>query len=286
VTGSTQQQDAFGLRIDDSIVAASDANRDLEAQLFRRYGRWFTVNCGPQSVIVLPRDTHFSCSATLPGTRITAIDAVAGGFGFGVDASRVSALQPREDTTFGRYLSHPGTPVVPGPVLARYVHDSAFTELHGELIGSRLVGAATCPPRVALADSSPHVFCTVRIDGAPVRYEIWHDFHGVNVENARAGVDTGRVRQYAQRYVDLQMAANGRTEHVAVSCGRDRIVFVDPGTTLPCTLTLSGYTMPLNALVADADGHVQLMVPGPQRQIVNTSDLTRAVVEAIRDLVP
>ncbi len=244
-----------------ALLVLDETEKRLSAQLLETYGIRAAVRCGEPRVRVVAVKTELGCTTALTSRRPVRLAVTVwdrdGDAGFwplpGVPALATTALGP-----YLRAHADGRPAVVPGPVLARLVHAQARALLDGDIERLRLLGAASCPARADFTGSR-HVVCTVRVGGKPLRRDMWMNNGWIDT-SAPVVVDVAQVRAMAARFFQDDLAATGLT-FAAIDCGPDRIVIVEPGSALPCTVSKAGQSVPLSVTVTDHSGRVRFGDP-------------------------
>jgi hypothetical protein len=116
------------------------------------------------------------------------------------------------------------------------------------------VGAAHCPPRVALREGT-HASCTVAVANMKLRYDV-HFEKGLGL---RADLDSSvavipALREFALRYFQRRRLDAHIPYRVDVNCGPVATVVVEPGSTLRCRADVGGEPFSFAFRILDAEG--------------------------------
>jgi hypothetical protein len=220
------------------------------------YGERFAVRCPGAAVRVVRRATRVSCGVEAPDvTRRELIVAPYGDRGT-VRFEELAGVTTRQARILGAAVAaqREGSVAVAGPALERYLRGSAAGLDRGEVGHRGLVGAAHCPPRVALHEGT-HARCSVAVADVTLRYDV-HFEKGLGL---RTDLDTSvavvpALREFALRYFQRRRLEAHVPHKVDVNCGTVAAVVEEPGSTLRCHAEVGGAPFYFAFRFLDAEG--------------------------------
>ena len=123
------------------------------------------------------------------------------------------------------------------------------------------VGEATCPGGAPTGDPGAAVVCTVQVEGVEVPFTVTLLGAGAEIEGAQRSYEF----RPAKPMVDVAgLASRIRTEAatqlgvpadgLAVECGAAKVLVLEVGGTIPCTVRQGSTTRRLQATVSDVNG--------------------------------
>ncbi|HTJ26411.1 MAG TPA: hypothetical protein VMA36_09605 [Candidatus Limnocylindria bacterium] len=239
--------DGFRVRPEDVVVERAAAEDAIRAEARYEYAAQLDAQCDGAPVQAVQSGAPLHCAVSGPGLRRHPVVVTALRSGdVEVDAFRIPELRTIYAMTVGPYLrahASGARTIVPGTVLARYVRMSSRSLLDGEIEERGVLGAARCPEHADLTGTHG-VHCTIAVGGATLELWVWiASGESLLTEASKAVVDTARVEADAAR------AYGGM-----VFCGRDRVVVVDPGSTLACAIHSAEGTRPVPVTITDLKG--------------------------------
>ena len=168
------------------------------------------------------------------------------------------AASPRASTT-----PSSSTPTVPVDDTAGI--EARLIEQVRQKTSGLAVGAADCPEGAPRGEQGATATCTVQVEGVEVPFTITlladnpqsqGGAHNYQVELARPLVNVndlvGQIRTEAA--AQLKVAPEG----LRVDCGAAKVMVLDVGGTIPCTIASGSTTRRLVATVTDATGSVRI----------------------------
>ena len=248
----------------DGLLDTHTLERKTRASLANEYGLHADVHCGAPRFRALRPGARLSCrlaGRNLPADHLDfkLMDAAGHLFTFrprGMRSSAIDAMLPY----VGMHKRGRRT-IVPGTVLARYLHTTTQTQADGDPHGRTTIGAATCPHDVDLSGARRAV-CRMIVLGKSLRYEAWIDEpNGLNVRGLDFALNTKRVAASAVTTYREKLVAAGNPRMVAVDCGADRVVVATVAHGVPCKLTYGATTRPLTAYPDPSNGGLRFYVP-------------------------
>jgi hypothetical protein len=239
----------------DALFVTRDGERTIARKLEAMHGERFAVRCPGAAVRVVRRATRVSCDVEAPDvTRREVMVAPYGDRGT-VHLDELAGVTTREVRILGAAVARrEGGVTVAGPALERYLRGSAAALDGGEVGRRGLVGAAHCPPRVALHEGT-HARCTVAVADITLRYDV-HFEKGLGL---RTDLDTSVVvvpalREFALRYFHHRRLAAHIPYRVDVNCGTVPVIVEEPGSTLRCHADVGGEPFYFAFRFLDAEG--------------------------------
>lgn len=124
------------------------------------------------------------------------------------------------------------------------------------------VGPVRCPSEVPIKKGLT-VFCTVEIDGAPLKINLHQtdDRGNVRIDQGQAVIFTKKMEAFVASY-----ATKHGTPTSAVSCGHSTVLTRAPGKEVSCTVTFAdGTTGVAKLVVRDTTGKVGLISIKPTK---------------------
>ncbi len=220
-----------------ALFVARDAEVALRAQLLARYGEPFDVRCpGPDVRVIVSGGV--TCSVEAPDVLRRGIEVTVSGISGAVFAEKLPGIDTREARTFGADVASrtEGGVTVTGAAMERYIRESAAAEANGEVARRGLLGAVHCPPHIVLREGSRRK-CTLWAGGLPLRYDVrFEKGLGMYLEVDQQIQPLAQLREIATRYFERPRYTEGKPLQARVDCGVEKVVFVEPGSTVPCTV--------------------------------------------------
>jgi hypothetical protein len=120
------------------------------------------------------------------------------------------------------------------------------------------VGTARCPNRIVLREGRS-TRCTVSIGGLPFRYDV-HFEKGLGLyATPEKDIEVIAVlREISTRYFERPAFTGGKPLVAHVDCGRERVLFIEPGASVPCTAMVGKEKISFEFEIEDADGSFQI----------------------------
>jgi hypothetical protein len=243
------------LTSEDALVVAADAERRLADALRGEYGEPFTVECPGPRLRVIPLTQTFACAIDAPDIQRTVVDVKP----YGIDRvarPEVEHIPRRFERIFGRDVAErrSGGVSVSGRAVEAYVRGTAAAEMDGEIARRGLLGAVHCPAVVALR-AREHARCTAQVGNRVQVYDMRFDEgRGVEIESQQMAIVVPALTEVAQRYYERPSSTGGAPVRVVVDCGRDVVKLVEPGASVPCTVTTGAAERNIVLKVLDTTG--------------------------------
>jgi len=244
------------LNTTDALFVKSDAERDVGADLAKRYGEEFSVRCPGPAAQVVARKTAVICSVEAPDLLRRGIEVRVSGYSDFYVLAPLSGIATRAERVFGRDVASrtEGGVDVAGSAMEEYVRRSAAAEAHGEVGRRRLVRYARCPVRIVLREGG-RTTCTVGIGGLPFRYDVhFEKGFGLYAASEKNVVVIAVLREIAARYFERPAFTGGMPLAAHVDCGKAAVAFVEPGTSVPCTASVGDRRYSFSFEIDDANG--------------------------------
>jgi hypothetical protein len=252
----------------DTVFVRHEAERFIATHL-ETPRHHYAANCGGPPVRVVPIGTSFPCaiSGGAPGIRFLRV-AIVNGYG---DLFMDGPGWPKWRATPGaERLLGPGVAakteggvVIAGPLMERYLRATAGGITHPELARRKLIGAAHCPPRIALTPGV-HATCRVQLGASSLSYDLRFDQgRGLVVDTDPVVEIVPDLRDFSERYfmhaipvIDPALAAGSR---VRIDCGPSDVALLTPGEAMPCTAYAGKDIFPFAVKLLDQSGNVAVI---------------------------
>jgi hypothetical protein len=254
----------FTVASEASAFVMKDVERYLHGEMLREYGVESTVRCDGPAVRVLAPGAEVRCAIAGPGVRERSIAFKVVDTSGRIFVYRLKTMHGAMDA-FAPYLSaHKAgrTTVVPGSLIAALIRRFSLSGAKFAGSDAALVGAASCPPAVDLTDGRIGR-CTLSVQKKPLHYQAWiEEPNGITVRPMEAVISTKRVGETAAAGFTAKLRAAGLPDTMAVDCGPDRLMILEPQSTFTCTTHTfpEGVTRTMTATVQDVEGHVRFTV--------------------------
>jgi hypothetical protein len=245
----------------DGIFVRRDAERTIAAQLADRYGETFDVRCPGPAVRVVDEAMPVTCSIAASDVLRRGIEVHVSGQDGDVRAEELASIPSRAERVFGREIAErkEGSIAIPGRAMESYVRGSASADARGEVGRRGLAGTAHCPPRIALHEGGLTT-CTVRVGGVSLTYDVhFEKGPGLYVQAQKRIEVVALLREIATRYYERPTYTGGKPLAARVDCGAGRVAFVEPGSSVPCTVRISNETRSFAFEIDDPEGHFTIV---------------------------
>lgn len=244
------------LRSVDSLFVAQDAERAVRAQLAERYGEPFAVRCPGPDVRIVAGGASVTCSIEADDVPRRGVEVHVSGVGGDVWTEKLPGVATRAARTFGPVVASrtAGGVAVSGRAMERFVRDTAAAAAHGEVGRRGLVGVAHCPPRIVLREGG-RTKCTLWVGGLPLRYDVhFEKGPGLFVQADQTIEPLAWLREIATRYFERPNYTGGKPLQARVACGVEKVAFVEPGSTVPCTANVGADKISFTFEIESAQG--------------------------------
>jgi hypothetical protein len=244
------------LRDVDSLVVEHDAERDLAADLARRYTEAYTVHCEGDPVRVVPARRAVECTATGPDGLRKTLQARPRGYTGSLRAGGLAGAETIEERMLGRdaVKRRHGGLTLNGRDVERYLAAIGGGTERDDLVRRGLLRAPYCPPRVSLQGSA-HDSCFVPVGEKTLRYDLRFDQgRGLEIDANGSAFAVAALNEMGARYFERSMRNDGAPQKVVVDCGHEQVVVLpEPGDDVRCVLRTFSAKHPIRITLESYD---------------------------------
>jgi hypothetical protein len=275
VAGTTMQVDVstpngarnYRFRTVEALFVRSDAERRLAEMLAQRHGETFDVTCPGPAVRVLAHGAPVTCTVQAPDVTRRSIEVRPFGDDGSMMPGELAGIATRRARVFGADVAarREGSVVIAGRAIEQFLRGSAGAQAQGEVGRRGLVRGARCPANIVLHEGT-HAGCTVRIANVTQQYDVHFEKGlGLRIDTEKTVAVVPALRDVATRYFQRPTYTGGKPANVHVDCGRDLVVFVEPGSALPCLANVGAKEIGFRVDILDPGGSFVIVANAEDR---------------------